>query len=108
MEENNTLIMTEEFWRNSQLSIARFYGGIKLGGKEYVIVDKTGRDLFETSIPPGEPADLIAKSLQPAYKKLGRDKVIELVKQGKNEKEIIELVKEKKKKVDNTQKTLEL
>mgnify|MGYP003395808635 CR=1 FL=1 len=24
-------------WRNSQLSVARFYGGCKLNGKEYIL-----------------------------------------------------------------------
>lgn len=33
------------------------------------------------------------KSLMPAYKKLGRDKIIELVKHGKTEKEIKETTK---------------
>lgn len=33
-----------EHWINSQLSIARFYGGIKVNGKSYVI-DKETNDL---------------------------------------------------------------
>ena len=85
--------MTEEYWMNSQLSIARFYGGINLDGREYIIVDKLGRDLWECSriaeklgkdkaIEAGEPADLILKELQDAYKKLGRLKIIDLVTQG--------------------------
>lgn len=27
----NTIIMTEEYWANSELSIARYYGGIAIG-----------------------------------------------------------------------------
>jgi len=73
------LIMAKDFWLNSQLSIARFYGGISINGKEYHIVK--GSD------------DLVLKSLMPAYRKLGRDKIIELVKQGKTEKEIKETAK---------------
>lgn len=73
------LIMAKDFWINSQLSIARFYGGIIISGKEYRIVK--GSD------------DLVLKSLMPAYRKLGRDKIIELVKQGKTEKEIKETAK---------------
>ena len=91
--------MTEEYWANSQLSIARYYGGINLDGREYIIVDKLGRDLWECSaiaerggrdkaIEPGEPADLILATLQKAYRKLGRDRIIELIKEGKTEKEI--------------------
>ncbi len=91
--------MTEEYWANSQFSIARFYGGINLDGKEYIIVDKLGRDLWECSkiaeelgkdkaIEAGEPADLILATLQGAYRKLGRDRIIELIKEGKDEKEL--------------------
>ena len=77
-------------------------------GQQYIIVNKDGKDLFELSIEaekagrtkaiePGEPADLVLGSLIPSYKKLGRDKIIELVKQGKTEKEIKQIAKEKKK-----------
>ena len=97
--ERYPLLMTEEFWVNSQLSVARYYGGIKLQGREYIICDKTGRDIFQLSatahrqgkekaIEPGEPADLVLKSLLPAYRKLGRDRIIALIKEGKTEKEI--------------------
>lgn len=85
------ILMTEEVWANSQLSIARYYGRIKLEGETYVIVDKKGRDLFECSIiaemegmtkaiKPGEPADLINEKFLPLYKKYGRDKFIEVLK----------------------------
>ena len=105
---NYPLLMTEDYWANSQFSIARFYGGMTLDGREYIIVDKLGRDLWECSviaeregrqkaIEPGEPADLILKSLKTAYSKLGRDRIIELIKEGKTEKEIKDLVKPKKK-----------
>lgn len=91
--------MTEEYWANSQLSVARYYGGINLDGKEYIIVDKLGRDLWECSriaeklgkdkaIEAGEPADLILATLQKAYRKLGRERIIALIKEGKTEKEI--------------------
>ena len=101
---NAPLLMTEEFWANSQLSIARYYGEITCNGRKYIIVDKLGRDLFECSaiadkegrekaIEPGEPADLILSTLRFAYRKLGRDRIIELIKQGKTEEEIKALVK---------------
>lgn len=100
--------MTEEYWANSQLSVAKHYGGISVNGKQYLIVNKDGKDLFELSIEtdkagrekaiePGEPADLVLETLIPAYRKLGRDKIIELVKQGKTEKEIKEIAKSTKK-----------
>ena len=85
------IIMTEEFWANSQLSIARYYGAINYDGHRYIIVDKLGRDLFECSriaekegrdkaIEPGEPADLIRDDFQKIYRKIGRDKFIEVIK----------------------------
>ena len=96
---NAPLLMTEEFWANSQLSIARYYGEIILDGRKYIIVDKLGRDIFECSaiadkegmekaIEPGEPADLILSTLRFAYRKLGRDRIISLIKDGKTEDEI--------------------
>lgn len=91
--------MTEEYWANSQLSVAKYYGGINLDGSEYIIVDKLGRDLWECSaiaeregrdkaIEAGEPADLILATIQKAYRKLGRDRIIDLIKEGKTEKEL--------------------
>lgn len=98
------ILMTEEFWANSQLSIARYYGEIIFCGRKYIIVDKHGRDIYECSaiaeregrekaIEPGEPADLILATLRFAYRKLGRDRIIELIKHGKTEEEIKKLVK---------------
>ena len=101
---NAPLLMTEEFWANSQLSIARYYGEITFNGRKYIIVDKNGRDLFECSaiadkegrekaIEAGEPADLILSTLRFAYRKLGRDRIIALIKDGKTEAEIKALAK---------------
>ena len=89
----SVIIMTEEYWATSQFSIARYYGGIKVDGVDYVIVNKEGKDIYECSIEakkagrekaiePGEPADLIDRRYIPMYKKLGRDKFIEWVKEG--------------------------
>lgn len=101
---NAPLLMTEEFWANSQLSVARYFGGITFEGRQYIIVDKLGRDLFECSaiadkegrekaIEPGEPADLILSTLRFAYRKLGRERIIALIKEGKTEEEIKAMVK---------------
>lgn len=87
------IMMTEEYWANSQFSIARYYGGITIGKKDYRIVNKQGRDLFELSDPeskyyvgdnnkaiePGEPADLVLKEWIPIYRKLGRERFIEML-----------------------------
>lgn len=92
--KNIPIMMTEDFWANSQFSIARYYGGINIHGKDYRIVNKQGIDLFELSDPeskhyvgennkaiePGEPADLVLLEWIPVYRKLGRDKFIELIK----------------------------
>lgn len=106
-DKHYPLIMTEEFWVNSQLSVARYYGQIKFMGREYIICDKTGRDIFQLSaiaerqgkqkaIEPGEPADLVLKSLLPAYRKLGRDRIIAIIEQGKTEKEIKAIARQKR------------
>lgn len=77
------LAMAKEFWENSQLSIARYYGRIRLGNWEYVICNKDGKDISACSleaekagrtkaIEPGEPADLVRFDVLPIYHKLGR------------------------------------
>lgn len=60
------ILIKEGYWMNSQLSVARFYGGIKFNGEEYVIV------------PPKN--DLILAKWVPVYRKLGRAKFIEVIK----------------------------
>lgn len=62
------ILIEEGYWMNSQLSVARFYGGIKFGREEYVIV------------PPKN--DLILSKWVPVYKKLGRNETIKLIKNG--------------------------
>lgn len=101
---NPTLLITKEYWENSQLSIARYYGCITYNGRKYIILDKYGRDLWECSaiakregrqkaIDPGESADLVLATLQMAYRKLGRERIIELIKEGKTEAEIKAMLK---------------
>lgn len=95
----NALLITEECWRNSPLSVVRHTGMCRIGEQEYVIVDKLGRDIFECSamaaregrdkaIAPGEPADLIDVRLQKAYRKLGREGMIKLLEEGRTLEEI--------------------
>lgn len=91
-ENNYPILMTEEYWRNSYLSIARHYGQINFNGKIYMIVNKHGETLLEISermekegkdgyaIPPGEPVDLILMEWVPVYRRLGRKRVMELIK----------------------------
>lgn len=106
----SAVIMTEEYWANSYFSVARYYGGIKVNGDEYKIVNKNGITLEELSnpnsnhyvksemaIPPGEPADLVRKDWIPIYRQLGRDKTIELVRNGIDLKEAKRIAKEETK-----------
>lgn len=86
------ILMEEAYWINSQLSIARHYGGIRTKNHEYKIVNKQGITLWELSDPdskhyvgegkaiePGEPADLVRKDFIPFYKKLGREAFIKVL-----------------------------
>lgn len=106
----SAVIMTEEYWANTYLSVARYYGGIKVNGDEYKIVNKDGITLEELSDPrskhyvkegkailPGEPADLVRKDWIPIYRKLGRDRTIGLVKNGTSLKEAKKIAKEESK-----------
>ena len=88
------ILMTEEYWANSQLSIVRYYGGCTIGKIDYRLVNKEGISVIELSDPdnkhyvgdnmkaiePGEPADLVQVQWIPIYRKLGREKFIELIK----------------------------
>lgn len=85
MTKTPILIMSD-YWMNSQLSVARFYGGIKFNGEEYVIV------------PPKN--DLILSKWVPVYKKLGRDKTIKLIKEGVDLKEVMAKINVEQLKLD--------
>ena len=86
--------MAEDYWANTQLSAARYCGGIRYEGKIWNIVNKDGITLYELSSPkskhyvgdkkaigPGEPADLVREEFIPFYRKLGRDRFIEVLKE---------------------------
>lgn len=101
-EQSGTIIYSKECWITSIFSIARYYGGCTIKGKEYIIVNKEGvsmRKLADKAkdgdilIPEGEPADLILKQWQPIYKALGRDKFIEYIKGHNDLKEAKKYVK---------------
>lgn len=101
------ICMTEEYWANSYFSIARYYGQIKVGNHTYVIVNKEGKDIFECSaeadkasrekaIEPGEPADLLRKDFLKHYRRLGRDRFLEVLMQNPRttDKELQKIYKE--------------
>lgn len=83
-EEFKHILLTKESWMSSQLSVAKYAGGLQIigeGGKKrtFLVVNKEGKDLNQVSIPAGEPADLVDKEFIPLYKKLGRDLFIAIV-----------------------------
>ena len=83
-KEFEVILLTKESWMNSQLSVAKYFGGIQVdigGGKKrtFLIVNKEGKDLTQAGIPEGEPADLVDKEFIPLYKKLGRTLFIGIV-----------------------------
>ena len=99
------LVIVEEYWANSMLSIVRHTAMIEFRGHRYIIVDKLGRDIFEASeiaekegrdkaIEPGEPCDLCRMDFVPTYRAIGREKVIELIKAGKTKEEIEKIAKD--------------
>lgn len=92
MGEFKPICMSEEYWANSPFSVARYYGRIKVGEHEYIIVNKDGKDIFECSIiadrlgkdkaiEAGEPCDLCRIDFVKFYKKLGRDKFLDILKE---------------------------
>lgn len=92
MSTYKPILMDESYWANSQLSVARLYGQVRLNGVEYIIVNKEGKDIYECSveaeragrqkaIEPGEPADLIDKRYIKLYKKMGREKFLQMLKE---------------------------
>ena len=83
--EFRSILLTKEAWMSSYFSVANFSGGITVtgeGGKEreLFVVNKEGKTLMQVGIPAGEPADLVDNEFIPLYKKLGREKFIEIVK----------------------------
>ena len=61
--------MTKEFWLESQFSIARYYGGIYINGTRYIIM--------------GSEQDLVNNDFAKYYRKLGRDRFIQVLEQHK-------------------------
>lgn len=108
---NTPIIITEEVWRNSQLSLAGRCGQVTFNNRLYKVCNKDGITVFELAdpssrhyvgkgemaIPPGQPCDLVRADWIPVYRALGRDRTIELVEAGTDIKEARKIVKELKK-----------
>ena len=58
--------MTKEYWLASQLSVAKYAGGCKAWGHEYLVMPQT--------------ADLLRTDFIPLYKKLGRNRFLQMLK----------------------------
>lgn len=79
-----TILFTKENWLCSQLSVAKYTGGVQITGddgkkRNFLVVNQEGKDLSQVSIPAGDPADLVDKEFIPLYKKLGRVLFIAIV-----------------------------
>lgn len=107
LDNVHPLVMTEEYWANSQFSVVRYYGQMKFNGHVYMIVDKLGRDIFQCSIiakkegrekaiEAGEPCDLVIRELIPVYRKLGRDEFLKRIKEGAKPSELLNEIKARK------------
>ena len=59
--EQLPLAMSESFWANSHLSIARYTGRVHLGKYDYVICNKDGKDIFECSLEAQKDGYLLAR-----------------------------------------------
>ena len=78
-----TIVIAKEAWLCSQLSIAKYSGGIDISDEEnrtrhFLVVDRKGQP-YQGVLSPREPADLVDKEFLPFYRKLGRDKFISIV-----------------------------
>lgn len=63
----SAIMMTKGFWLESQFSIARFYGGIRINETRYIIM--------------GSEQDLVDDRFAKYYNKLGREKFIQILEQ---------------------------
>lgn len=70
----NELIISKDYWLSSELSIARFYGGIKINGRQYDI------------LPPHD--DLVCREIKDAYQFFGRQQIIDFLNKKMSIKEI--------------------
>lgn len=84
------IIYTYESWANSQLSIARYAGGLRLEGHDYLLVFCDNNRLTP---------DLVRADWVPVYTKLGRDKTLGLIKNGTSLKVAKEMTKFNKEKL---------
>ena len=78
------ILITYESWANSQLSIARYSGGMNINGKEYLLISEQSNKYTP---------DLLRYDWVPVYTKLGREKTIGLINNGTSLKVAKEMMK---------------
>ena len=103
--------MTQEYWKSTQFSIVRHYGQCKIDGHDYIIVNEQGKDIFQLSaeaekagreyaIEPGDPADLVRMDFVRFYRKLGRERFLNVLRDNRtaDDKELKAIFREMTKK----------
>ena len=81
------ILITYEYWANSQFSIARHTGGLKINGKDYLLISE-----HSNRYTP----DLLRFDWVPIYTKLGRKKTIGLINNGTSLSVAKQMIKVKK------------
>lgn len=71
------VIFAKGFWLYSQLSVAKYAGGIDISEpgddkRHFLIVDEKGQPFSGNVYQKNTPADLVDENFIPLYKKLGR------------------------------------
>lgn len=64
-KEEKCILMEFDYWNNTQLSIAKYFGSVNLNGALYVIV--------------GDENDLVRVDFVEVYKRVGRAKFLEVI-----------------------------
>lgn len=77
-------MFAKEFWLESQLSVAKYSGGIDIsepgdGTRHFLVVNAKGQPFYGNLMQKNVPADLVDKDFIPLYRKLGRERFISLI-----------------------------
>lgn len=103
----SAIMMTKEFWMNSQFSIARFYGGIGINEFQYILCgheqDLVREDFYDLYISLGRDAFI---SILSAHNSEGEKSIMEVMKSSVNERK--QAYKEKLERFNKRQLKLEL
>lgn len=78
------------FWSSSQLSIAKYYGGLRINGRTFKLLDSG-----EAASPGKYKPDLVREDWCSLYKQLGRG-LAPYIKEGMTPSQVRKLIKAKK------------